>query len=92
MLVIDPLPLAPADLTVGPKHCLIGLDRIGDGLKLALFVGALGAALEIIRARQRGGTGSGHYDFRLCKSVSGGLAISRHCPPRTGKNLRLGLI
>jgi hypothetical protein len=45
-----PLPLAPADLTVGPSDSLIGLDRFGDRLKLALFVGALCASLEVIGA------------------------------------------
>jgi len=40
--------LAAVDLAGGPADGFIGLDRIGDCLKLALFVGALGTAREII--------------------------------------------
>jgi hypothetical protein len=39
----DPLPVAPADLTVWPTDSLIGLDRIRDGSKLALLIGWWGA-------------------------------------------------
>ena len=37
------LPLAAADLTVGPTDCLICLDGMRDGRKLALLIGLWGA-------------------------------------------------
>jgi hypothetical protein len=40
----DPLPLAPADLTVGPTDRLICLDRVG-GRQFALFLPSLCATL-----------------------------------------------
>jgi two-component sensor histidine kinase len=47
------LPLAAADLTVGPTDCLICLDRMRDGRKLALLIGLWGAPATYSGAGER---------------------------------------
>jgi hypothetical protein len=53
------LPLATIHPALRPAQRLVGLDRVADGRQLALFIGAIRAAVELVGALDEEGVESG---------------------------------